>query len=319
MSFLLLVFPGMLIDFVHKVSPQLFISNRFPCYIFFTRSFRFGKIHISDSSFVQQVSPWLCPVTRQGMHLSVALENSTLRRILSFLSSCFRVSPGYEYTRTFWRHRTFRGWRTCRNLRKQVCRCRFRLCHTSFFSFFLLLHPFRHRVGAAYQAGILSAARRSEMADVNKWKRLFHSSRVKLPLVKMSARWCLVSMYRSWILESRLILSNNQSKATLWVLDTCLIVGLLPFVIILITASLSSNTYNITLEPECVPLDGTWSILVTSRLVLVVGICFRMFDWRVADKFLRGSLTSLVLLVWWGMKYFNHWIPKIESRNPIHA
>ena len=29
-------------------------------------------------------------------------------------------------------------------------------------------------------------------------------------------------------LESRLIMSNNQSKATLWVLDTCLIVGLRP-------------------------------------------------------------------------------------------
>ena len=42
----------------------------------------------------------------------------------------------------------------------------------------------------------------------------------------------------------RLIRSNNQSRATLWVLDTCLSVGLLPFIIILITASLSSNTYN---------------------------------------------------------------------------
>ena len=31
---------------------------------------------------------------------------------------------------------------------------------------------------------------------------------------------------------------------TLWVLETCLIVGLLPFIIILITALLSSNTYN---------------------------------------------------------------------------
>ena len=38
--------------------------------------------------------------------------------------------------------------------------------------------------------------------------------------------------------------SNSQSRATLWVLETCLIVGLLPFIIILITASLSSNTYN---------------------------------------------------------------------------
>ena len=42
----------------------------------------------------------------------------------------------------------------------------------------------------------------------------------------------------------KLIMSNNQSRATLRNLDTCLIVGLLPLMIILITASLSSNTYN---------------------------------------------------------------------------
>ena len=36
-----------------------------------------------------------------------------------------------------------------------------------------------------------------------------------------------------------MILSNNQSSATLRVRDTCIIVGLLPFTIILITAALS--------------------------------------------------------------------------------
>ena len=41
-------------------------------------------------------------------------------------------------------------------------------------------------------------------------------------------------------LGAQLILSNNQSSATLWVLDTCLIVGLLPLIIILITAPSSS-------------------------------------------------------------------------------
>ena len=58
----------------------------------------------------------------------------------------------------------------------------------------------------------------------------------------MAASWFLVSMYLIWILASRLIRSNNQSSATLWVLETCLKVGLLPLMIIWITASLSSNT-----------------------------------------------------------------------------
>ena len=60
---------------------------------------------------------------------------------------------------------------------------------------------------------------------LNKWRRLFHSSRVKLSFVNVSACWFLVSTYLIWILGSRLILFNNQSRATLWALDTCLIVG----------------------------------------------------------------------------------------------
>ena len=57
-------------------------------------------------------------------------------------------------------------------------------------------------------------------------------------------RYAIVVQDLIWILGSKLIRSNNQSRATLWVLETCFIVGLLPFIIILITASLSSNTYN---------------------------------------------------------------------------
>ena len=119
----------------------------------------------------------------------------------------------------------------------------------------------------------------------------------------MSASWFLVSMDRIWILESRLFLSNNQSKATLWVLDTCLIVGLRLLIIILITASLSSKTYNTALEPECVALDGTWSTLVRSGLVFVVGICLRMCGCIFADRFPRDPLSSLVLLVWFGEEW----------------
>ena len=79
---------------------------------------------------------------------------------------------------------------------------------------------------------------------LNRRRRLFHSSRVTLPFVSMSARWFLDSTTVIWIFGPRLILSNNLSSATLWVLETCLIVGLFPLMIILITASMSSNTYN---------------------------------------------------------------------------
>ena len=56
-----------------------------------------------------------------------------------------------------------------------------------------------------------------------------------------------------------MILSNIQSRATLWVLDTCLIVGLRPLMTILVTASLSSKMYSWdSLWEECV-LVTTWS------------------------------------------------------------
>ena len=86
-----------------------------------------------------------------------------------------------------------------------------------------------------------------------------HSSRVKLPLVNMSASWILVSTYLIWILGFKLILSNKQSSATLSVLDTCLIVGLLPLMIILITASLSPKMYNWDSHWEECVCGGTWS------------------------------------------------------------
>ena len=44
----------------------------------------------------------------------------------------------------------------------------------------------RHRFGAANQAGILSAVELKWLM-LNRSRRLFHSSRVTLPLVKMSA------------------------------------------------------------------------------------------------------------------------------------
>ena len=44
----------------------------------------------------------------------------------------------------------------------------------------------------------------------------------------MSASWFLVSKYLICILGYKLIPSNNQSRATLWVLETCLTVSILP-------------------------------------------------------------------------------------------
>ena len=52
--------------------------------------------------------------------------------------------------------------------------------------------------------------------------RWSHSSREKLTSVSMSASWFLMSTDLIRISGSKLTLSNNQSSATLWFLDTCL-------------------------------------------------------------------------------------------------
>ena len=121
----------------------------------------------------------------------------------------------------------------------------------------LLLHPFRHRFGAAYQAGILSAASRAEMADVEQMKK-------SVPFVTCEITFgqhvCEL-MFRINVTNLNLRIKINPVKQPIQsnsvVLDTCLIVELRPLIIILDTASLSSNTYNTALEPECVLFGGT--------------------------------------------------------------
>ena len=105
----------------------------------------------------------------------------------------------------------------------------------------------------------------------------------------MSASWFLVSMYLIWILGSKSILSNNQSRATLWVLETCLHIGLLPFMIILITASLSSKMYNIASWCEDWTFEEIKSTLSGSSIF--PWIFFRV---RGVDRSLRTWLIILI-------------------------
>ena len=92
----------------------------------------------------------------------------------------------------------------------------------------------------------------------------------------------------------QMIRSNNQSRATLWVLETCFIVRLLPFVIILITASLSSKIFNRTSLREEFTFEGIKSTL--SKLLITPWDCFRFWMvWgveRTSRLFINGSPRS---------------------------
>ena len=142
---------------------------------------------------------------------------------------------------------------------------------------------------------------------------------MKLPFVSMSASWFLVSTYLIWILGSTLILSNKLSSATLWVRDTCLIVGLRPLMIILITASLSSKMWSNGKVLRLKSHDRCWSIwghpCGGCFFVFVFCFCYGAFSWLHI-----AALVSLDAgLIQWRMWYFDYQIPKIKSGNSIHV
>ena len=233
--------------------------------------------------------PWLlfccdkfpCDFIHQPAKVCILQSRLRTRRCVGFWTSshpAFKFPHSYEYLQTLGCNRTFRGWGTCRSMRRQLHRCRFRFCHTSFSSFWLL-HPFlRHRYGADYQAGILSAASRAEMADVEQMKKIIPFVTCEITFGQICLR---VDVWYQCI-ESRLILSNKQPKATLWVLNTCLSVGLRPFEMTLITASLSSKTHNIALDTENLTFESTLSMWNNSELSCLVGALVWFF-FRVLD------------------------------------
>ena len=94
------------------------------------------------------------------------------------------------------------------------------------------MYPLRH-CGAAYQAEILGVACGAEMTDIDQMNKIVPFVTCEITFGQNVCELMFgVNASNFLILESRLILSNNQSKETLWVLDTCLIVGLRPLIII---------------------------------------------------------------------------------------
>ena len=146
---------------------------------------------------LRQVSPLLCPTTRQGMHLAAA-----------------GVSVGMSVPGPLDAIGLFAD-------EELVGTCEDRFIAVAFDFATLLSSPFcscilfRHRVGAAYQAGILSAASRAEMADVEQMKKIVPFVTCETTFSQYVCELVFGVNVSNWILESRLNLSNNQSKATL--------------------------------------------------------------------------------------------------------
>ena len=129
--------------------------------------------------------------------------------------------------------------------------------------------------------------------------KLFHTSSEKLPIVRISTSWFLVSTYLIWILEAQVIGSKNKSRAFLWVLDTCLMKGLLPFIIILITASLFSKMYNFeSSSEECMLMDVLFRFLSDRKFLVSLTwlYCMFYFDSKIkCRKFIRNPASTDII------------------------
>ena len=169
------------------------------------------------------------------MHPVVALEKSTLRRISWNFPFCCRVSPKLSASPDFYmqsdlmRKRNLSVWEKIDSSLQVATWTQLFLLFCSCILFAI--------VEQLSELKFLVQQVELKWLTLHEWKRLFHSSCVKFPLVSLSASWFLVSMQRIWIFGSKLILSNSPSRATLLVRETCLVVGLRPLIMILITAS----------------------------------------------------------------------------------
>ena len=136
--------------------------------------------------------------------------------------TCHRVLDAATFTsgflRAFWCSRGKHVRSPFAASRDQIHH-RFRLCCDSFFTW-ILLRSFRHH---------FRTIGRTEMANVKQTQKMipFITCEISFWLeCRQVGSWCQCTWFG--FLGPKLILSNNQSRATLWVLETCLIVGLLP-------------------------------------------------------------------------------------------
>ena len=205
-------------------------------------------------------------------HRSWLLVIPRTQRYLTFISG---------FPRAFWCSRGKHVRIPYASSRDQIHH-RLRFCCGFFFTWFFL-RSFRHH---------FKTIGGTEMADVEQIQKMIPFITCEISLCQyvcelvLGVNQCI--WFGSW--RSKLILSNNQSRATLWVPETCLIVRILSFMIILITASLSSKIYNkASLREECTFKEIKSTL---SRSSIFPWIFFRVGDlcgsyrsWFVWDVF----------------------------------
>ena len=143
------------------------------------------------------------------------------------------------------------------------------------------------------------------------------------PLVNMSASWFLVSTKLIRILRVQTNPIKQPIQRTLCVLDTCLIVGLLLFMIILIIASLSSKNVEHRTKLRRLNVSGNTIELAQFKIVVLnwsLNLVLGVFSWWcVLQQVSLHIIFGFLSLVGRRMEHFKNQIPKIKSVKSIHA
>ena len=178
-----------------------------------------------------------------------------------------------------------------------------------------------HRFGAAYQAVILGAASGAEKGDIEQMQKIVPLIQCEVPLLSICPRfgfWCQCNGFGSWG-PNLFCQTTNQSRATLWVRETCLIVGLRTFDnhLYYCLIVLKDIQHSIGIRMRCIwwnLINVCWNdvVLLDRDEVMHVWLdnCRRVSPWLSL-----GSICS----VRYGMKYFNHQIRESESGNTVHT
>ena len=294
--------------------------NKFPWYLFLVIApgFRFRKFQwFLTFCLSRQVSPLLCPSTRQSLYfsrLAWELDAASNFQFLLPLASGFPLDA-LSIPKHFDAIGCFTDEELVETIRVKFHSRRLYFAATLSYSFCSCTLIAIVSVCSWSNWNSESSKVSCNGGCLTSGRRLFHSSRVKFPFLKMSASWWLVSVYRIWIFGSTWIRSNSRNQSNLvgsWHVSHCWTLApslsSLPRLIYHSTASKWSCVWRNVMSTV---LDPDW------RALLDLG--FSCGVWCFATGSLRLLIFGFVDLIWWGKKYFNHQVPKIKRPNSLHA
>ena len=258
------------------------LCGKFPCTIFKTQVLVLSCSSEFPHTFVRFCISLPHLRTRRGV---ILIWTSSGKFPCTFFYEIRTLSVCSENLRATCCTQTRRCRRACRSLRDQVQR-RLRLCHNSPFSY-SLLHSFRHRFGQLAELKILILKR---------WRRLFHSSRVKLPFVCMSEGFG-VNIFDLDFLDQVDSVKKPINRNS-------------------VGSGCVTHCWTSALDDD---LDQRFIVLTLRNSKSLCWIWVIVWELVCRAAGVPAHSLWILWLVGRRMQHFNNQIPKIKSGNSVHA